>query len=493
MKNSYLENLLNDSALDSTNMTLLFAPDKILINKLSGFPREAIEKQDFWRQLNSSDSFLYRYEGRNYVVSKQSLDSSASFLPAGFQIVNVTLMDNFRQRSSSFLYLLAKMCVAAIVIGLLIAFLASKRLYRPLKETVTKISSDFPSLPSENEYDIINNHISMLHQKSSSSQELLYHSLVRNLLAVPLDAQEIEKQLFSAGIDFPHPEFMVCCVEIAQPSLHGAAPITQTANEVKMLSDSSMTFHAALLEERQLGVLINGSLFPPGLPDRILCAIQDGTGLQGKIFYGSPFKYIEDTRRNYAMLLRMQRYEYFFPNRSLYNISDFRRKDLSPDHLPSRFSSSLATLLRSRKTGEITKLLDSLKSTLQEADYSYETCNSLIIKMIYLLAEYIAGVHLEKEFPLEEIYDALSSLPEIDTFTKEYLKITETAYQMLDSRNQNQNTAVLRQIQEYVLSHLEDNFSRLFRKSTKMTPSAFRNQASSSCQKKNAPKEAAPE
>lgn len=145
IRNSYLENLLNDSTLASSNMTFLLSPEGSLLNRQSGFPEEILAEKRFQSLLSEQESFLYRFKGSDYVVSRQSADGSSSVL-TGFTIVNVTLTDSFHKRSASFLWILTGICLAAIGIGLFIAFRFSKNLYRPLKETVTKISLDFPAL-----------------------------------------------------------------------------------------------------------------------------------------------------------------------------------------------------------------------------------------------------------------------------------------------------------------------------------------------------------
>lgn len=457
IRNSYLENLLNDSTLASSNMTFLLSPEGSLLNRQSGFPEEILAEKRFQSLLSEQESFLYRFKGSDYVVSRQSADGSSSVL-TGFTIVNVTLTDSFHKRSASFLWILTGICLAAIGIGLFIAFRFSKNLYRPLKETVTKISLDFPALSADNEYGAINDYISRLHQKASDSQGLLYHSLIRSLLTVPMEASEIEKQLFSAQTDFPHSSFLVCSVGFTSAQAQSALPLLQVMKELRMLSDSSISVHAVLLEEQQLGILANADNFSPDFPLQIQGLIREKCGMGGKVYYSSRFEFLEDTYRHYSSLLRMRRYEYFFPKQELYDMDVFRKKDLSASHLSTKLS-ALPAILRSRKTNEILSLLGNMRTEIESGNFSYESCNSQIIRLIYMLSEYIRESCLEKELPLEEVYDALASLPDIDVFTAEYLKTVEAAYQMLDSRSQNQNAFLFRQMQDYIWKHLKNDIS----------------------------------
>lgn len=459
IRNSFVENLLNDNTNSELNMTVLLSPEGELINPLSGFPEKALEDESFQNLLESAGSFLYTLNNLQYVISLQSADYPDSTVFTGFQLLNASPASTYRHSSSLFVWFLIAVCVSSFLIGLLLAWQSSKRLYRPLKETVTKITSDLTNFSTENEYGIINDYINQLHLKASNNLSLICQAVIGNLLTAPLDAQEIEKQLFSAGIDFPHPAFMTCSVELDPTQPLSSSALLKLADDICMLSDSTMCLHAAPLRDRQVGILINGNIFPHNLSEQILNAIQASCGTSAKIFSSSRIEDIEDINRNYAMLQRMRRYEYFFPDQIFFNMSDFYKKDLSMAYLSSKVPTNPATLLRNRKIDEIASLLQSIKSDIQENDYSFESCNNRITKMIYFLSEYIKEIHLENEFPLEAVHNMLGSLPNINVFIKKYLETVEAIYQMLDRRSQSQNAGVVQQIQDYIMANLKNDIS----------------------------------
>lgn len=466
IRNSYLESLLNDNQTEPLNMTFLLTSDGNPVNRLSGFPETLLNDSSFTERLSTDESFLYTHDGSSYCISSQKADGPESSVRTGFRIVNASLTDSFHGRSTYFVWFLAGVCLGAIAVGLLIAWRFSKSLYRPLKETVTKISKDLPvskSLvpKSDNEYNIINDYISLLHQKASNNLELIYHTVITNLLTVPLQAQEIEKQLFSAGIEFTHPSFIVCMAELKENAFSegNALSFFQLKEEILLLSDGSISFHAAFPEEGRLGILINANQFPVGIPEKIHSVIRDNCGIYCKLYYSSPICDVEDIHRSYSMLLRMRRYEYFFPDRIFFDMAEFYRKDLSVAHLSTGISAGLAPLLRSRKKEGIRELLEHMRNEIETGDYSYESCNSRITKMIYILSEYIKEVSLEKDFPLETVHNTLSSLDDISEFTGQYLETVDAVYQTLDSRNQSQSMDVVRRIQDYILENLQSDIS----------------------------------
>lgn len=460
VRSTWLDSYMNDGAADPFNMTFLLSQNMEMINRQSGFPETLISDERFLNLLYSGKSFLYTYDGSSYVISAQSADSTDSSVLTGFYIVNASLTDSFRGRSTYYIWFLISICLGAIAVGTLIAFRFSKNLYRPLKETVTRISKDLPESQAGNEYNMIDEYISLLHQKASKNQDLIYHTVICSILTSPLDAQEIEKLFFSAGIEIPYASFRIFIVEFRSAPLTGAIlSFHPVRDRIRQLSNPSLTIHAAFTEENRLGILINADVIPADLPERILAEAQSSSDTAVKLFLSSLFDDIAEIHGNYAALLNMRRYEYFFPERICFDRTDFYKKDLSAAHLATGISSCLAPMLRNRRAEDIRSLLERMRREIQEKDYSYESCSSRIMKTIYILSEYIKESRLEKELPLETIHSNLSSLPDINIFTEKYMETVEAAWQMLDSRSQSQNMDVVRRIQEYILENLQSDIS----------------------------------
>ena len=461
--NSYIAELLNGSDPNDGDLIFCITESGDLINAdEAGTVQELLASDSFQKKLQSGDSFRFRYGTNHYIFSSSMLDRFGTApLRTGWRFVQASPLDNFYGRSRSFLAFLVVICLTIVLLGMILAKVFSKNLYRPLKDTVTRIVQDTPPEALENEYEIINNYVAALHQKASSNQELVYQTVINSLITRQLDIQEIDRMLFSADIEFEHPVFLVGLLSFSQQNSEkdSYAQTLLLRNRLCRQSGPTGKIYAVLMENETIGVLYNTSDATAQAAEALFSVVQKNCSRAFRLLVSSPIRSAEYLHSAYAVLKQMDRYVYFFPEQTLFLESELYIKELSSREFPIPIKTLLPPLLKNHSLTEIQNLLERLRDEIEAKDYSFETCNSKIIETIYMLTEYIRQNHLEKDLPPETIYSRLSTMPDIQAFIPEFLEIVSAADQLLNMRSQNHNLDVVRRVQEYIYANLQNDIS----------------------------------
>lgn len=459
VKNSFIEELLNISGKEIVNMSFFLTPQSERINSHSGFP-DITSDANFYNRIETGNSFFYEYSGKNYVISSEKLDSKNTHIQTGWIIVNASLTEALSGRTPYLLLFVIVLTGLILLLGFLLARSFSKRIYRPLKDTVSSISDGHADSDKQSEYTLINEYINTLRQRVTGHQSLLYETVLTKLFTMPLSDKETEAQLRYAGITFPYPQFVLGIVKIGIPfDIDDAAEYILLPEMLKDCCEYSFVCHAVFLDKRSIGLLINAEDFSEKDIQLLMETLLAACKHRFKLFISMPIWECEDIHSSYSMLVKMQRYEYFFPYQILFSESDFFKRNSSTEHIKLNISSQLPILLRQRKKEAIQALLEKLCAEIQENPYSYEECQRHFTKVFYIISEYIKEAELEKSFPPESVHNKLNAADSVYTCCCLILEMVESIYQMLDHRDSSQSKDAVNQIQDYILANLEKDIS----------------------------------
>lgn len=368
-----------------------------------------------------------------------------------FQYGIIRPLDSYALSSKQFQKKIVASCLFILVVGLLIAYLLSRKFYFPLKSILVTIkglspTGDTKSVTSENEYKLISRTIHYLDEKISSLESKVQNNELNDLLlgnffkVSQIDRIPTQCQYISVAAEVWDSNSESFCQDI-------------------MLDKgiSTIRFELTTMNNHKVGMLFYLNEHEEN-PDELIRSKFEGLRKNASYNFttsiGSVVHNIEDIPASYREATLNLRYSYIFGQRIILTHAEIDK--LSSDPIAISFE-PLKNSLRAGSMEESEKVLQELE-TLCCDNVSIEVVELSQMQLLTALSEIVVELNLHHIITIPDLFrvDKANTLQEMMTWVRTLVsQIAET----MQAGKTKGHSDLVNQIKDYIDERLHEDLS----------------------------------
>ncbi|MGD8401183.1 MAG: AraC family transcriptional regulator [Bacillota bacterium] len=426
------------------------------------------------RILNSPltfNSFIHKINRHRLMVSFTSLPNTK------WKIVNMIPIDQFYQNTHFIQILLIVICCVAILIGILLSFIFTRRIYNPLALIIQKVlllTSASGSAPTEDEFGFINRFIDEVAVKVHSLRETgpaLQNNLIMGLLYhrfLSEGEQSEELQLLEDSFRFPYYYVVLFQMDettIKNRTLEESQTIKNQLNlEIRKIDDHFGKCLGIDLSGGKIGVIAGvqevDSVLINRLVEKVIAAALNNYQLPVTATAGSGVSSWLEIHRSFQEAVLLQKYRYFYPGLPLIRGEAFLKKERSQATLPAAPTADFADGLRRRDLKQIEAALARLIATITAGDYSAHYCQQVIWEITHIFSMYLKDMRYSlSESERSGLENLWLTTGNIQGFKAWICGFAGKVFNWTATRTGNRNYETIAKVVQYLAAHLEADLS----------------------------------
>ena len=370
--------------------------------------------------------------------------------PQGWQYVMVRPLNSFVSSGEQMKNKIFLTCLMVLLVGLLMAYMISRKFYVPLKKLVQNIKSLYqPSLPHVNdEFVMIGNTIQSLGQKIVSLESRAKQNEMKNLvLGASLGLENLDHlpqdgRYIAAYIQC-NEDSMDQIEQIYNQLAKGTRQyefVSINANEtavIYLLDTNDETTEQQLVEEMYH--------LKQQLPEQYRCGIAFGTFVHAAEEISISFHYAKQASR----------YRFFHGEEAIMLYSEITKLTSTP-HLFS--FEAYKNAMKAGNTHAIKQFIDDFRKTIEDGQMQLEPVELAVLQLVSTLYHVVIELGLQQTIPPSSLFDDLKK----DNFEATLISIQSLSEQIAAHVRESVNHAhsgVILKLKAYIDENLHEDLS----------------------------------
>lgn len=485
IKESAINNIIGQTTTSSSTdsmgqLFLMDAKGNIISHSNINNLYKNISNEDYIKDILSSSisgNFIRDVDG------VKSMISFTEMIDEEWVLVNITPIDEFYNKSAIIQRNLLLFCIAAIVLGIIIANILTFKMYNPLKRLIEQtrrlfLNSSNSDASSENEYTFINNVITdlstkvgTLEQTLKTNMPLIKHNLVSSLINNRIKEYSIlNERAKLLGIKFEAPIYYSMLIQLDEDklnsmSLENSQFIKYNVIEyIENCSNRECLCLSADISDSKIAVIagmeISSEESVNKFAEQILSYVHNNFSLESIIGIGSfvdtPFK-LSSSFREASNLLK---YKYFNVHNSIFASDIYLKREMSNAEIPEAILNDFLQSLKSSDFNDINEVLCNFTAETTSDKYSFSHCQQRVKEILSIFLKYLKDINYSSsDIGHNDLVEELNSIKNILQFKEWFTKITNETLAFIESKNKNRNSDIVQYIKNYIIENLEDNLS----------------------------------
>lgn len=414
---------------------------------------------------------------QNYMISFMTMDSS------DWKIVSMTPISEYYRQTAVMNQIVFGFCAAAFLLGLVLTYVFSKKMYHPLQSLLAHIRDLFDEkekpaavFGAQNEYLVINDALGRLSDKIEKQARTIveYKPLVKqNMIlflfnnAIP-KCEDFDDLRKICGISFSHPGY--CCLllrlekpEIEALDLKGNLYATYlTISCIEAMTNPDVSLNAVMLSQSDIGVIVNAESSNALVFDLVEKLLLDMISKYDIGFTGSLGLWTDDPLtlfESYREAQAAMKYKFYFPDEALLFYENFSSLKDNAESQKELTAEKFMDALNSRSMENVAAYLDSFCKQLASGGYTFEFCERKLAALVDAFIKF-CGVHdLNAQMSGNMMRQEFSGLADIHAYHDCFIRYIRRAFCLLEEKRSVKNQELIEKAKVYIAEHLGNQLS----------------------------------
>lgn len=423
-------------------------------------------------------NFLGDY-GAKVITSYTTLGES------GWKLVNLTLVDQYYQKSIAIRNTFLLISLAAVSIGFILSNIVTLRIYNPIKRLVrgirTSLHAAIPFLAEErgeNELQTIDRVISHLtlkvtelEQTFADNMPLIKHHLVTGLMQRSITGEDEYKDMLRLlGASWSGSFHSAWIIRLDPVYMSGLSAENSQFIQYSLLhqieehASDGLSLLTTALPNHQIGVILAASSDDTQrlqrLARQVIEYIRDSHMLPAVIAYGSWETSPLDLHKSYSQAQTALSYHYFLPDSSILSGPEMMKRELSSAEIEPDTVGEFSRLLKSGSLQSVTAFIQDWKRQLQSGPYSAEHGHQRIRELVGEFRSYLRELHIRNaDIFSPDSWEAFRQIHNIGQMEEWLLSSVRGVFHFLENRPQARGDEMISELRQYVQSSYPTDIS----------------------------------